>query len=85
MKIVTMIKPFSFTHNICVYDGEELVKSISTTTNKLEESFTSLAQEFNLTDVEIYGPTIYTKGIKNQIEKAELNKYNKNTLNIILK
>ena len=39
---------------------------------------------YNISEVNIVGPKVYTKGIKKKIEKVELKTYNKNMLNIKL-
>lgn len=84
-KILTIIKTFSFTHPVYVYENEDVIYTTSATTLGLDKVLHELANEYETTDVEMYGANVYTKGIKNKIEASEMTKYNKNILNIELK
>lgn len=84
-KIVTIVKTFSFTHPVYVYEDENVIFQTVATVNTFDQVLYDLSKEYETSEVEMYGATIYTKGLKNKIEKAELTKYNKQTLNITLK
>ena len=84
-KIVTIVKTFSFTHPVYVYEDENVIFQTVATVNTFDQVLYDLSKEYETSEVEMYGAAIYTKGLKNKIEKAELTKYNQQTLNITLK
>ena len=77
-------RPFTFNQNILIFEDSKEVKNEIVSMNTLEESIIYLARSNNITEVNIAGPKIYTKGIQKKIQKAELEKYSENTLKINL-
>ena len=77
-------RPFTFTQNIIMFEDGTEIENEAVPMNKLEESILCLAHLNNIKEVNIAGPKVYTKGIQKKIQKAELNKYNENTLEINL-
>ena len=77
-------RPFTFNQNILIFEDGKEIKNEIVSMNTLEESVICLAHSNNITEVNIAGPKIYTKGIQKKIQKAELEKYSENTLKINL-
>ena len=82
--LLVNIKPFTFSQVISIFEDGNEVGTMIVPMNKIEEEILILAKHNNISDVNIVGPKVYTKGIKKKIEKAELKTYNKNLLNIKL-
>ena len=81
-KIVSIIKPFTYTQNVFVYENGEQIKVISTDLNNLSNKLIDLADEYETTDAELIGNVKFLQGVKKDIETAEMTRYNKNMLNI---
>ena len=82
--LLVNIKPFTFSQVISIFEDGNEVGTMIVPMNKIEEEILILAKHNNISDVNIVGPKVYTKGIQKKIEKAELKTYNKNLLNIKL-
>ena len=82
--LLVNIKPFTFTQTVSIFEDGNEVRTIIVPMNKIEEEILILKKNDNITEVNIVGPKVNTKGIKKKIEKAELKTYNKNMLNIKL-
>ena len=82
--LLVNIKPFTFTQAISIFEDGNEVETMVVPMNKIEEEILILAKHGNISEVNLVGPKVYTKGIQKKIEKAELKTYNKNMLNIKL-
>ena len=82
--LLVNIKPFTFTQTISIFEDGNEVGTKMVPMNKIEEEILILTKKDNISEVNIVGPKVYTKGIKKKIEKTELKTYNKNMLNIKL-
>ena len=82
--LLVNIKPFTFTQTISIFEDGNEVGTMIVPMNKIEEEILILAKKDNISEINIVGPKVYTKGIKKKIEKAELKTYNKNMLDIKL-
>ena len=82
--LLVNIKPFTFTQTISIFEDGNEIRTIIVPMNKIEEEILILTKKDNISEVNIVGPKVYTKGIQKKIEKAELKTYNKNMLNIKL-
>ena len=82
--LLVNIKPFTFTQTISIFEDGNEVGSVIVPMDKIEEEILILAKNDDISEVNIVGRKVYTKGIKKKIEKAELKTYNKNMLNIKL-
>ena len=82
--LLVNIKPFTFTQTLSIFEDGNEIRTIIVPMNKIEEEILILTKKDNISEVNIVGPKVYTKGIKKKIEKAELKTYNKNMLNIKL-
>jgi hypothetical protein len=82
--LLVNIKPFTFSQVISIFEDGNEAGTMIVPMNKIEEEILILAKHNNISDVNIVGPKVYTKGIQKKIEKAELKTYNKNLLNIKL-
>ena len=82
--LLVNIKPFTFTQTVSIFEDGNEVGTMIVPMNKIEEEILILTKNDNISEVNIVGPKVYTKGIKKKIEKAEFKTYNKNMLNIKL-
>lgn len=82
--LLANIKPFTFSQTISIFEDGSEVETMVVPMSKIEEEILILAKHNNISEVNIVGPKVYTKGIQKKIEKAELKTYNKNLLNIKL-
>jgi hypothetical protein len=81
-KIISVVKPFTYTQNVFVYDNEEKIDTIITNINDLSNTIFELSEKYKTNQVELIGNAKFGKGIKQEIEKNEMSKFNKNNLNI---
>lgn len=82
--LLVNIKPFTFTQVISIFEDGNEVETMAVPMNKIEEEILILTKHNDISEVNLVGPKIYTKGIQKKIEKAELKTYNKNMLDIKL-
>lgn len=82
--LLVNIKPFTFTQIISIFEDGNEVETMAVPMNKIEEEILILTKHNDISEVNLVGPKIYTKGIQKKIEKAELKTYNKNMLDIKL-
>ena len=82
--LLVNIKPFTFTQIISIFEDGNEVETMAVPMNKIEEEILIFAKHNNISEVNLVGPKVYTKGIQKKIEKAELKTYNKNMLDIKL-
>jgi hypothetical protein len=83
-KIYGVFQPFDTKQSFYAVVNDE-VKEISLDTQNFATELITNCKEYNITDVEIVGSKNFNQGIKKQVQKKEIEKYNKNELNIILK
>lgn len=77
-------RPFTFSQNFVVYEEGVEIANTQVPMNILEESIIAYAHLHNVSEINIAGPKIYTKGIQKKMQKIELEKYNENTVEINL-
>jgi hypothetical protein len=77
-------KPFTFSQNFIIFEDGEEIANTQVPMNILEESLIAYAHLHNVSEINIAGPKIYTKGIQKRMQKVELEKYNENTVTINL-
>lgn len=82
--LLVNIKPFTFTQIISIFEDGNEVETMAVPMNKIEEEILILTKHNDISEVNLIGPKVYTKGIQKKIEKAELKTYNKNILDIKL-
>lgn len=82
--LLVNIKPFTFTQIISIFEDGNEVETMAVPMNKIEEEILILTKHNDISEVNLVGPKVYTKGIQRKIEKAELKTYNKNMLDIKL-
>lgn len=84
-KIIGVLRPFDLQQKIYVYqDGNKIDATISTI-QELNKTLFELIDEYDIKQVDLTGPEQFLRGIKQQLEEAELAKYsnNKITINLI--
>lgn len=77
-------RPFTFSQNFVVYEEGVEIANTQVPMNILEESIIAYAHQHNVSEINIAGPKIYTRGIQKRMQKVELEKYNENTVEINL-
>ena len=82
--LLVNIKPFTFTQTVSIFEDGNEVETMAVPMNKIEEEILILTKHNDISEVNLIGPKVYTKGIQKKIEKAELKTYNKNILDIKL-
>lgn len=83
-KIVCVIRPFTMNQNVSIYEDTTLINTISIPLEQIEENILNLAYEQSINDILLIGSKKFNKNKKEEILKAEMTKYNKNILNIML-
>ena len=81
-KIVTVIKPFTLKQNVYVYEDNDVIDVTQVNLKELENLIIEKANEYEVNDVALIGARKFSAGIKDKIQKAEMDKYNYNKLNI---
>jgi len=83
-KIISFIKPFTYTQNIFIYENGNKIDVVSTDLDNLSNTLFELVDKYETNDIELLGNLKFLKGVKEKIEVAEMTKYNENKLNINL-
>lgn len=76
MKIVTIIKPFNMVFPIYVYNEGELIEEKSSAMNSIAEDIITIANKYQISQIDIAGPKKFNQGIQKDIEEKGLTKYN---------
>ena len=82
--LLVNIKPFTFSQTVSIFEDGKEIETMIIPMSKIEEEILVLTKHSDISEVNLVGPKVYTKGIQKKIEKAELKTYNKNLLNIKL-
>ena len=83
-KIVTVIRPFTINQNVFVYEDGNKIDVISTDLEDIVDVIIETSAKYNAKEVQLIGSKNFSKGIKEKIETAEMTKYGKKELEIIL-
>lgn len=84
-KILCVFEPFDLTQTIYTIEDKDILNTIKINgIDDISNTILSIAEENDIQEVSLkgQGPISYIEGIKNNIQKEELLKYNKNKLNI---
>lgn len=81
-KIIGIIQPFVATQQIYVYEDGNKLDAATVGLDKLEYVILAVAERFEITDIDLKGPSKFLEGIKADILKEELAKYGANKLEI---
>ena len=74
-KIIGIDRPFDMVKQFLVYeDGQEIGVCSATDENRVEVLF-ELMKKYDVKQVDLVGPKAYLSGIKEQIETANVSKY----------
>ncbi len=74
-KIISIDRPFDMVKQFLVYeDGQEIEVCSATDENRVEVLF-ELMKKYEVKQVDLVGPKTYLSGIKEQIETANVSKY----------
>ena len=74
-KIIGIDRPFDMVKQFLVYeDGQEIGVCATTDENRIEILF-ELMKKYDVKQVDLVGPKAYLSGIKEQIETANVSKY----------
>lgn len=83
-KIVSVIKPFTISQNIFVYEDGNKILNSNSPLGDLQNNLLEIAKEYQVEEIDLIGSKKYCSGIKKQIQEKELSKYNENKLVINL-
>lgn len=81
-KIIGMIRPFEMNQTLMVYEDGNKIDICKTTMEELYPSIFALVEKHEVYQLDLVGPKSYTKGLKNQIDKAATVKYADNKLEV---
>lgn len=81
-KIIGIISPFDIKQNFYVYEDGNKIDTISTTIKDISKDIFLLVEKYNIYKIDLSGSKQYNRGLKKQIQKAEMNKFNENKLEI---
>jgi hypothetical protein len=81
-KIVGVLRPFDMKQNFYVYEDGNKLAVTAPTLDKINETIFSLAEEYDIKQVDLVGPKQYIRGLTKRFKEAEIAKYNKNTIEI---
>lgn len=77
-------RPFTFSQNFIMYEEGVEITNTQVPMNMLERSIITYAHLHNVSEINIIGPKVYTKGIQKKMQKIELEQYSENTVKINL-
>lgn len=81
-KIISIDRPFEMEKSFIVYeDGNKIDIATYTVENRMEVLF-ALIEKHKVYQVDLVGPKKYMAGVKNQIEKAKMAKYENNNFEL---
>ena len=84
-KIISMLKTTEFENTIYVVDiDNKRLEEIKVNANNLINNLFDLIKEYNVEEISLFGNDIFLEGIKKQIQKEEITKYNTNNLKIYI-
>lgn len=83
-KIVSVIKPFTISQNIFVYEDGNKILNFDSPLGDLQNNLLEIAKKYRIEEIDLIGSKKYCGGIKKQIQEKELSKYNENKLVINL-
>jgi len=81
-KIIVKVQPFTMQQTVFAYEDGNKIDAIETNFDNFCESILFLSEKYNITEVELLGIANFSQWIGEKLVKAELEKYNKNTLQI---
>lgn len=79
-RVVLQIQPFDLLQNLGIFDDMKQIGLIQISISEIPEKLCQLSKEYGVEEVEIYGPSQYTKNIEKQTKKQEIEKYQNNIL-----
>jgi hypothetical protein len=79
-KIIAMIRPFDAQQILMVYEDGNKIDMIQSDIEHLYTNLFALADKHETYQLDLVGPKKYVKGLKNQIDKEGVLKYNENKL-----
>ena len=86
MVLASYIRPFDAKQQIYVLNGKKDTEEIRLCDlDHFADTVMQLAQEYEVSEVELHGNVDLCKNTKKQINLAEKTKYNKNTIKVIIK
>ena len=81
-KIIGMLQPFDTKQIIYVYEGNNKIDVAEATIDNFATVVSSLANKYDILDINLAGPKQYTKKIGNDIKEQEITKYNNSQITI---
>ena len=83
-KIVTVIRPFTLNQNVFVYEDGNKIDVVTTDLESIVDTIIEISAKYEAKEIQLIGSKNFSKGIQERIETAEMTKYGKKELKIIL-
>ena len=84
-KIISMLKTTEFENTFYVVDVDnKKLEEIKVNADNLIDNLFNLIKEYNVEEINLFGNNNFLEGIKKQIQKEEMTKYNTNNLKIYI-
>jgi hypothetical protein len=80
--IIAMVHPFVVEQEVSVYDNGECIKTMNCTLDNIENTILTLANQYNIKQIDLAGSQIYNLKIRDNINTNT--NFNKNELNITI-
>lgn len=81
-KIIGILNPFDATQSFYFYEDGNRIDRLNCTIDKIPQSLVTFAKKYEITDVDVSGPSFFSQGIIKEIQKYMTTKYNQSILNI---
>ncbi len=82
--VLINVNPFMFEQKAYLIKGDEIIAIDSVKMKNLAEDIFMLSEKHDTREIHLSGAKVFTKGLKQKIEKSEIEKYSINKLNITL-
>lgn len=82
IKMVAMLQPFEMNQKIYVYENGNLVEVSTSNIDNFANSVFALKDKYNVTKMDLIGPSRFAKGYKDKMKREELTRYGASTLEI---
>ena len=83
-KIIGILRPFDIKQQFFVYEDGNKIDNAETIVDDIPKEILKLANEYDITQIDLTGPKQYAKGIRKKIQEQEITTYSENKLEINL-
>lgn len=79
-KIVGVLRPFDLQQNFYVYEDGNKIDAATPTVDQINDTVFAFVEAHDVHQMDLAGPKQYARGISKKYQKAEMTKYNANTM-----